>query len=156
MRPLATTRGTHVARQGSDADAIFFLQRGTVEVLHLGNVVATIAAPATFAEAALLRVDMEGADKRMSCYRTSTNSMCVFLLQCFFRLIVGRCRGAALGPFCCPYWSPCNAWQLFLEGTWRLPTKRPAASAPPQAACGTITKQCTKGSTIRMKCSSPA
>ena len=31
MRPTSTTRGTHVAKQGSDADGVFFLQRGTVE-----------------------------------------------------------------------------------------------------------------------------
>lgn len=76
MRPIPTTRGTHVAKQGSDADSIFFLQRGTVEVLHLGHSVARVMAPATFGEAALLRDEMEAANKRQSGYRTTSASMC--------------------------------------------------------------------------------
>jgi CRP-like cAMP-binding protein len=83
MRPLATTRGIHVAKQGSVADSIFFLQRGAIEVLHLGHPVAHIHAPATFAESALLRGDMEAADKRLSGYRTASTSMCACPLSCF-------------------------------------------------------------------------
>lgn len=79
MRPISTTRGTHVAKQGSDADCVYFLQRGTVEVLHLGRSVAAIEAPASFGEAALLKDDMDGADKRMSGYRTIATSMCALL-----------------------------------------------------------------------------
>ena len=51
------------------------LQRGTVEVLHLGRKVSYIDAPATFGEAALLKDDLDGADKRLSGYRTSSTSM---------------------------------------------------------------------------------
>jgi hypothetical protein len=76
MKPLATTRGIHVAKQGSAAECLFFLQRGSIEVLHLGHPVARIMAPATFGEAALLRGEMESADKRLSGYRTATTCMC--------------------------------------------------------------------------------
>lgn len=76
MRPVPTSRGTHIVKQGADADRIFFLQRGVVEVVHMCRRVALIVAPATFGEVALLAGDMENADKQLSGYRTTATSMC--------------------------------------------------------------------------------
>jgi CRP-like cAMP-binding protein len=70
MCPLAITRGMYIAKQGSTADSVFFLQRGTVEVLHLGLVVGHISAPATFGEVAILKGEIQSARKRLSGYRS--------------------------------------------------------------------------------------
>lgn len=77
MRPMSTSRGTMVCSQGEAADAVFFLQRGEVDVMHLTQRVTTITAPAVFGEASLLRDTLDAAKKRLSGYRTTLTSMCV-------------------------------------------------------------------------------
>lgn len=73
---MSTSRGTVVCSQGEDADAVFFLQRGEVDVMHLTQRVTTIVAPAVFGEASLLRDTLDAAQKRLSGYRTTVTSMC--------------------------------------------------------------------------------
>eukprot|EP00892_Ulva_mutabilis_P003592 jgi/Ulvmu1/1604/UM111_0033.1 len=75
MRPMSTSRGTMVCGQGDNADALYFLQRGEVEVLHLTQRVATLIAPAVFGEASLLRNSLDATKKRLSGYRTTLTSM---------------------------------------------------------------------------------
>lgn len=79
MVSVINTRGTHVSEQGDEAENVYFLQRGTVEVLHLGRPVGRLYAPATFGEAALLRDEMELADTRLSGFRTTSKSLCALL-----------------------------------------------------------------------------
>jgi CRP-like cAMP-binding protein len=76
MQPVVTTRGTHVSEQGDGADNVYFLQRGTVEVVHLGRPVGRLFAPVTFGEAALLRDEMDHADTRLSGYRATGTCLC--------------------------------------------------------------------------------
>lgn len=65
-----------VCSQGEAADAVFFLQRGEIDVMHLTSRVTTITAPAVFGEASLLSSTLDAAKKRLSGYRTTLTSMC--------------------------------------------------------------------------------
>jgi hypothetical protein len=96
MQSLTTTRGTHVSEQGDEADCIFFLQRGTVEILHLGRPVSRLFAPCTFGEAALLRDDMDHAGTRLSGYRTTSTAMCAAAVGCAHLGIETACTRSSL------------------------------------------------------------
>jgi CRP-like cAMP-binding protein len=52
------------------------------QVLHLGRTVSTLVAPVTFGEAALLQGEMDGAEQRLSGYRTVSTSMCAARARC--------------------------------------------------------------------------
>lgn len=97
MEVVSTTRGTHLAEQGDEADTVWFLQRGTIEIIHLGRPVSRLFAPATFGEAALLRDEMDHADTRLSGYRTTGTCMCAFRIACcvFGELLRGDTKDAA-------------------------------------------------------------
>lgn len=77
LKPQNASRGTHLTRQGGPAESVYFLQRGQVEVMNLGETVGMLHGPTVFGEAALLKDVSEPAKVRLSGYRTYTTCMCV-------------------------------------------------------------------------------
>lgn len=161
-----------ICNQGEDADALFFLQRGEVEVLHLTQRVATIAAPAVFGEASLLRNQLDSAKKRLSGYRTTLTSMCVPApppaeavrratdvprLPCALRF---ACAGAAMRAFrdgighvlsatrrpsfAGPAWPPMGSGRRTVSSLERLGLRMMLQCRPPACVTFAFTLKCAR------------
>jgi CRP-like cAMP-binding protein len=102
MFPLTTTRGSHIAEQGSEAEHIYFLQRGTVEILHLGRPVGRLYAPSVVGEAALLKHEMDHAGTRLSGYRTTSTAMCAPPSFALCSIFCAPDLGSGMVQFCVP------------------------------------------------------